>query len=460
MKRYLCFLLLSCSVNASTLWLEHAIGEPWQKANIASPPLALQHWILTQDNDDWPLQLEQQLLQHYCVEDLATLPDFATRSHFLASKGQVLLTQQMQRQLAEPQAMQPEPWQRLTPQQAKSLAPVYLLTDRQHGRVQSVMLGKDGVPTTLWQFEFMPPQSIADSYTPFVLSVADTPSRQPVIVLPARNPFGVQMLDPSTGDLLPFASTRETEPLHATAMPAVLDTDMNGALDRIYQITEQGQLYRLQILPNLTVKMLHVANLKHTGWQFTSAITATRSRWPLAKGWQMGDVLVIQAHADHRQQTMVVKIPEESKTLITYDDLTEQHFDAPAVNNDSGWRLELIGRAVAQPSIMAGVLYLPMALHAERCGGPEKMDSLLAVHLYSGNAIYEQSMVHLPTASPVKLSISKQEDGLSLMADRLKVVAKMRGVRGDCLGCSEALLANDFPKWQKVASYHAEQGAY
>lgn len=464
---YCCYLWLlsglclgSWSLQAATIWLEHQTGQPWQQASADDAPLAMHNWLLGQQVANWPARLEALLQQNYCAEGLAQVGTFATNSHFLLGEGQVLLSQQMQRQLAEPGAMQAQPWLRLSAEQAKSSLPVYVFADRERGYVQSVMVPTNQAPQTLWQFAFMPPHADADSVSPLVMSTVDTPRRQSVLVLPARNQFGVQLLDPSTGRVLPFGSNTSGEPLHASAMPATLDTDLNGALDRIYQITDDGLLYRLHVQQNLQVRLSLVADLRQSGWQYTSSLTASRSRWPLATGWQVGDVLMIQAKADQRQQLLVLKIPENNDRVMQYQELSIQSLEGGPAASPVGWRLELSGHIAAMPSVMAGVLYLPLADSQQLCAGPMKMDKLLAVHLYYGNAVYPEPLLSFSSPVAVKLSIAAQNNALTLMTGSQAIVPRMLGVRGDCAGCSEVLLPTQFPKWQRIASYQPEQGAY
>jgi len=458
---YCCGLLLaSFSINAANLWLERQVGQPWLQATSDDAPLALQNWLLDQQADHWPTRLNSLFQQTYCTERLEDVGPFATSSHFLAGDGRVLLSQQMQRQLAEPAPMQAQQWLRLSPEQSQSSQPVYLLADRARGFVQSVMVPQQGAPQTLWQFGFLPPQSVAGFVAPLVVSTADTPRRQSVLVLPARNPFGVQFLDPSSGRVIPFANPSAGEPLQASAMPAVLDTDLNGALDRIYQISEDGQLYRLQLQQNLQVRMSLVADLRQTGWQYTTALTASRARWPNGTGWQVGDVLMFFAQSEHRQQLLVVKIPELQDSVVGYQELSVQSLDGGPASSHRGWRLELTGSIAAMPSVMAGVLYLPLADTMQHCAGPSKMDKLLALHLYYGNAVYAQPLLNVDTPVAGKLSVKSQDNALMLMVESQSIVPKMLGVRADCAGCSELLLPSQFPKWQRIASYQPEQGAY
>lgn len=450
----------STSLNATTIWVERQTGQPWQQASAEDPPLAMQNWLLDQQTELWPERLLAQLQLGYCTEQFDHIGPFAANSHLLLGDGQILLTQQMQRQLAEPAPMQAMPWLRLSAEQAQSSLPVYVLADRSRGAVISVMAPANQAPQTLWQFDFLPPQVAAEPVSALVISAIDTPRRQPVLVLPGRNQFGVQLLDPSNGRVVPFANISTGEPLHTTAMPAVLDTDLNGALDRIYQITDDGLLYRLQVSPNLQVSMSLVADLRQSGWQYTSSLIASKSRWPRSAGWEVGDVVMIKANADQRQQLMVLKIPENNEHVAQYQQLSVQSLDAGPAESTIGWRLELSGLVAAMPSVMAGVLYVPLVDAMPRCAGPLKMDKLLAVHLYYGNAVYPDAMVRFDSPKPVKLSVATQNNTLTLMTGSEAIVPRMLGVRGDCAGCSELLLPSQFPKWQRIASYQPEQGAY
>ncbi len=452
--------LTSFNAAAATIWLERQAGQPWQQATAEDTPLAMQNWLLGQQTEQWPARLHALLQQSYCTEHLDEIGTFATKSHFLLGEGQILLTQQMQRQLAEPAPMQAQPWLRLTAEQAQSSLPVYVLADRARGSVLSVLAAPDQAPQTLWQFDFVPPQVAGSPVNSLIMATVDTPRRQSVLVLPARNQFGVQLLDPSNGRVIPFANASASEPLYSTSMPAVLDTDLNGALDRIYQITDDGLLYRLQVSQNLQVRMSLVADLRQAGWQYTSTLVASRARWPLGTGWQVGDVLMIQANADHRQQLLVLKIPESNDHVAQYQELSVQSLDAGPAQSAIGWRLELAGHIAAMPSVMAGVLYLPLADSLQRCAGPLKMDKLLAVHLYYGNAVYPDALARFNSPMPVRLAISAQSNALTLMTESHAIFPRMLGVRGDCAGCSEVLLPSQFPKWQRIASYQPEQGAY
>ncbi len=455
-----CLCLASASLHAATIWLERQVGQPWQQASAEETPLAMQNWLLGQQTEQWPARLHAMLQQSYCTEQLDEIGTFATKSHFLLRDGQILLTQQMQRQLAEPAPMQAQPWLRLTAEQAQSSLPVYVLANRSKGSVLSVLAVPEQAPQTLWQFDFLPPQAAANPVNSLVMATVDTPRRKSVLVLPARNQFGVQLLDPSNGRVIPFANSSASEPLHSTSMPAVLDTDLNGALDRIYQITDDGLLYRLQVSQTLQVRMSLVADLRQAGWQYTSTLVASRARWPKSAGWQVGDLLMIQANADHRQQLLVLKLPESNDHVAQYQELSVQSLDAGPAQSVLGWRLELSGHIAAMPSVMAGVLYLPLADSISQCAGPLKMDKLLAVHLYYGNAVYPDALVRFNSPIPVKLAISPQSNALTLMTGSQAIFPRMLGVRGDCAGCSEVLLPSQFPKWQRIASYQPEQGAY
>ena len=310
MKKYLlilALLLLGDSVKAANIWLEHQPGQPWQKADIEHPPLSLQTWLLhNQIDGDWAALLENQLKQHYCREELSGLEPQFTRSHFIPRDGQILLSMAMQRQLYQPNSFQRESWLQLTQAQARSAIPTYLMTDRSAGLVHAVMVPANGQPQTLWQFHFLPSQSLASLAAPLTLTSMDLPERRTVLALPAKNALGIQLVDPHSGDLITLNTDSSSEPIQATAMPAVLDTDLNGATDRLYQISEDGLLYQVNLNPNESIKARLVADLRAGHWQFVDGLTATQARWPDAKGWLQGDVIVVQAQRDEKQQLLVL----------------------------------------------------------------------------------------------------------------------------------------------------------
>ncbi len=445
---------------STTLWVEHQVGQPWQQASVENTPLALQTWLLHQPTSNWPHQLQAMLQQHYCQEDMTEVAAQATQSHFVPGNGQVLLSQQMQRQLGESSAMHLQPWTRLTAQQAQSRLPVYLLADRANGMLQSILLAPGQAPQTLWQFSFLPPKHSESFSESLPLAIADIPQRQPVLVLPARNQFGVQLLNPASGRVIPFSNSDDGDIIRATAMPTTLDTDLNGALDRIYQISDDGQLYRLQVSQNLQVRRSLVADLRQTGWRYDDALTASRARWPKDASWQVGDVVVLQARSEQGQQLLVLKIPEHLDAVMQYQELSLQQSLAAPASSHQGWRMAFSGRMAAMPSIMAGVLYLPLMTEQPPCAGSVKMDKLLALHLYYGNAVYAEPMIELPNPLAAKFAINAHGNTLRLMAESQTILPQMLGARSDCAGCSELLQPSQFPKWQRIASFQPETGVF
>ncbi len=454
-------LLLAHPVKASDIWLEHQPGQPWQRANPAHPPLSMQTWLLQNQIDgDWVALLDNQLKQHYCKDELSGLGPQFTRSHFIPRDDQVLLSIAMQRQLNQSNSLQRESWLQLTPAQARSAIPMYLMTDRSAGLVNAVMVPENGAPQTLWQFNFLPSQSAEILAAPLILTSVDLPERRTVLILPAKNALGLQLVDPHSGRVVTLESDSNSEFIHATAMPAVLDTDLNGATDRIYQISETGLLYQINLDPSERSSARLVADLRTGNARFVDGLTATQARWPAADGWQQGDVIVAQALRDEKQQLYVIKISNQQQQPIVYEQLSKRSVANPDPDAEYGWRYELNGLTAAMPSLMAGVLYLPLQDGSTRCGGNASMDRLLALHLYNGNQVYDRTEFQFSEPLSTQLKIIPQQHRFLLKAGEHLVTDEMKGVTVECPDCVATLDASQFPKWQRIASYQVEQGAY
>lgn len=454
-------LLLAHSVNASDIWLEHQPGQPWQRADTEHPPLSMQTWLLQNQIDgDWVALLDNQLKQHYCKDELNGIGPQFTRSHFIPRDGQVLLSNAMQRQLNQSNSLQRESWLQLTKAQARSATPMFLMTDRRAGLVNAVMVPENGAPQTVWQFNFLPSQSTEILAAPLILTSIDLPERRTVLVLPAKNALGLQLVDPNTGRLITLNSDSTSELIHASAMPAVLDTDLNGATDRIYQISETGLLYQINLDPSEPSSARLVADLRTGNARFVDGLTATQARWPAADGWQQGDVIVAQALRDEKQQLFVIKISNQQQQPIVFEQLLARSGSKPNSDAEYGWRYELNGLIAAMPSLMAGVLYLPLQDGSTRCGGDASMDRLLALHLYNGNQVYNLTEFQFSEPVSTQLKIIPQQQRFVLKAGEHLVTDEMKGVTVECPDCVATLDATQFPKWQRIASYQVEQGAY
>jgi hypothetical protein len=116
-----------------------------------------------------------------------------------------------------------------------------------------------------------------------------------------------------------------------------------------------------------------------------------------------------------------------------------------------------------QPSVLAGVIYLPLTSTPRDCSSPLVMSQLLALHLYQGTAVYTRpllatSEITEPWLEPVLLPDERL--GLAAMVDGTLVLSGLRGIHQQCPSCSELLSAQQFPIWHRLSSYQHEDGAY
>ena len=88
------------------------------------------------------------------------------------------------------------------------------------------------------------------------------------------------------------------------------------------------------------------------------------------------------------------------------------------------------------------------------------MDRLLALHLYNGNQVYDQNEFQFSEPVSTQLQIFPLQQRFTLKAGAQLITEEMKGVTVECDLCVATLDATEFPKWQRIASYQVEQGAY
>jgi hypothetical protein len=386
---------------------------------------------------------------------------------------------------------------------------------------QQVALVKDQAePELLWQSQAYPPLAAGEALPaapalyyyrrqqqliPVALHHADPASRSQL-----------QLQDARTGEVLvnwPLATTAATDQLlhlqRLVAAPAALDKNLDGGIDRIYLLDQSGQLVRLELATESSqAKVELVADLSGSGWQFIFNLQVSRAM--LATAWlppalaadmagaasaegsslssnktqlnnslqQAGDVLVLLAKRQEQYKLLVLQLPDQRPAgLIRWQDLVTVASQPPqggtvapqastaqtSLVSGYGWWTNLPAAPIRLPTILAGVIYQPLAPPTPDCQTPKLATQMLALHLYQGSAVYPQALWSLAAPTPAWLELVLLPDerlGLAGVANGPVLLEGVRGITAGCPRCSELLSIQQFPIWQRLSSYQHEQGAY
>lgn len=397
--------------------------------------------------------------------------------------------------------------------------------DPRSQRQQVALVKEQAEPELLWQSQAYPPLAAGEALPaapalyyyrrqqqliPVALHHADPASRSQL-----------QLQDARTGEVLtnwPLATTAATDQLlhlqRLVAAPAALDKNLDGGIDRIYLLDQSGQLVRLELASESSqAKVELVADLSGSGWQFIFNLQVSRAM--LATAWlppalaadmagaatqsaasaegryrgshktqlnnslqQAGDVLVLLAKRQEEYKLLVLLLPDQRPAgLIRWQDLVTVASQQPqggtvapqattaqtSLVSGYGWWTDLPAAPVSLPTILAGVIYLPLAPPTPDCQAPKLATQMLALHLYQGSAVYPQALWSLAAPTPAWLELVLLADerlGLASAANGPLLLEGVRGITAGCPRCSELLSIQQFPIWQRLSSYQHEQGAY
>lgn len=268
-----------------------------------------------------------------------------------------------------------------------------------------------------------------------------------------------------------------------TAAPAALDRDGDGALDRIYQVDQQGQLIRLDVAADLSYQSSLVADLTAFQGAFDHAILAVRALSPVNNAGaktlissKAVDVIVLIAEKQQQYQLIVLFLPEQLATPLLYKDLvgkggaqmftmqnTQGNNAAISKPNTAyGWRYELPGVPVVLPEIVAGVVYLPLRhsganATTAKCQQARQADQLLALHLYQASAVYADAVMKVQMQTPLQL-MQQPGDTLALQDVAQNIVLdELRGIHNQCSECTEVLGVRQLSQWRQLALFRQEE---
>lgn len=443
------------SLNAQTIWLENFRGVESLQAQIEVPsPLTPWFYTLSADlQQQWQSQLENQLsTECHRIQPAAQGPDAGIQVSRhgvqwfddLSGQSHRLLTQHMQADLALQQdaAM---PWIAWDAGPFRQL----IWQDIDAGAWRSLRWAQGQLHEVGWRQSLA---GLSDSFLAVQLSRGSWLGHS-VVLVPAANDYGLQLLDTESGNLL-VANDGISD---IAAWPTALDIDGDSQWDRFYQVDRQGRVWRLATQgPALTKQP--IADFSASGWQFDGALNVVRAQWPSTDGhWQQGDVLIIIARANPFG-LIVLPIADEQTGQTHWQAL--HNAEASPSTIGQGWYMLLGSVPVANSSVMAGILYLPLHFSEVACTGANTADQVLALHLFQGVAGYEQRF--LPLARPVVANwqLQRQGDNLSLRFDDVTVVEPLRQISAMCDGCTKMLDLPHFNRWLPLGVFPAEQGAY
>lgn len=268
-----------------------------------------------------------------------------------------------------------------------------------------------------------------------------------------------------------------------TAAPAALDRDGDGALDRIYQIDQQGQLLRLDVAKDLSYQSSLVADLTGYDGAFDNTVLAVRALLPISTAGtktllssKVVDLIVLVAQRKQQYQLLVLFLPDDISTPLLYKDLvakaagqnmtmlnsTTQYTTTSGHNRGHGWQYQLPGTPVALPEIVAGVIYLPLQQSAAQgttaiCHQARHADQLLALHLYQASAVYSDAVIKVQMQAPLQL-VQQQKGTLALQdATHKLVLDELRGIHQQCDTCTEKLSVQQLSRWRQLALFRQEE---
>lgn len=279
-----------------------------------------------------------------------------------------------------------------------------------------------------------------------------------------------------------------------TAAPAVLDRNADGYADRIYLIDSQGRLVQADIDQQLQFQSRLVADLSDSAAQFKVQVVASRALLPdfqqlaannsaanddnevpasfgdaAGSAGQPADVVVLLATKKDQSQLWVLTIPDSPAFTIqphhlTMRDMQVNGTDLPAISTaTAGWYGTLPAAPVSLPQVLAGVLYLPVAASSDTCDGARQATQLIARHLFQGSQVYsaeQLAAVPTPFGMPGAIRRSSGELALQDLQSGTLLLPQIRGIRGDCLFCTEVLQQGDYPQSQRKAIYQHESEVY
>lgn len=449
-----CMWLFAPSIWAETVWTETYRGVE-NSNDLLTPPQALQPWYIRLAEDlrpQWQSLLQDQLT-HRCRslqlpsqgQPSAILAGSYGLQWFDANSGthQRFLSETMQRHLIAQDEQNLSARQLETPQGVR-----LIWQDVLPGHWRSIMLQHGRLQQVAWRTEVAAAR-LSWLAAPPMLGVYQ---QQAVVLVPANEQDGFQLLDVQSGRALWQSERTERE---RVAAPAAIDSDRDGQWDRFYQIDVEGHLWQVQLSSRGIVRR-DIADLSASGWQFDGAVNAIRGKWPDAEGnWQYGDMLMITARASP-YGVVVLPIIDNSREMLTWSALASAGHAAP----NQGWFLFLGAKPLDAGKVMGGVFYQALQHDISRCDASNSAHQLLALHLYKGSTIYPKALIDLPKAVIPTWQLRRNGEQLQLMFDDLLAVDGLAQLDGRCDGCKKEINVNTLNRWRTLALFSKEQGAY
>lgn len=450
----ICLCCVTAATWAQTVWTETYRGVE-NSMDLPTPPQALQPWYTRLAQDVRPQW--QSLLQDQLTNDCHSLqlPSKGQPSAMLAGRyglqwfdassgtHQRFLSQRMQRQLTE------QGEQRLASRQLETAQGTRLIwQDVQPGLWRAITLLQGRLQQVAWQTEVAATTASWLAASP-MLGVYQQHS---VLLVPANAQDGFQLIEVQSGRAL-WQSERSDREI--VAAPAAVDSDRDGQWDRFYQVDVAGHLWQVQLSRQGVVRR-DIADLSASGWQFDGAVNAVRGRWPDADGqWVYGDMLMLTARASP-YGLVVLPISDQHHDLFTWSALANAGHAAP----NQGWFFLLGAKPLNEGKVMGGVFYQALQHDTSRCDASNSAHQLLALHLYSGAAIYPTALLDLPKAVIPTWQLRRRGDQLQLLFDETVVVDALAQLDGRCSSCTQPINLSRLNRWRTLAWFSKEQGAY
>lgn len=278
--------------------------------------------------------------------------------------------------------------------------------------------------------------------------LADYPAQE-WLLLPGDAQVPIRLFDAQSGlpRQLPLPATPGTFGL----LPLAVDLDLDGVAERLYLLSQQGQLWQYSWQSGAGWQASLVADLQESGWDFSGSLQHFSARWQSASNWQDGEVFVIQARAGADFRLLVLRRDHARKQSLTFADLTV----APDLTK-AGWYTVLADAPVSQPKVLAGVLYLPLKADTG-CDEDAAYNQILALQLYSGAAAYDQPLLPLaqPQHAPLRMVQTSQQ--LQMWSGDVPVIRRLVTLDPACPTCTEWLTPQHLQGQQTLAVFRREQ---
>lgn len=273
------------------------------------------------------------------------------------------------------------------------------------------------------------------------------------------------------------------------AQPLIEDINLDGLADHLWLMSTEGQLWRLSLQGSQLQQPRLMADLSDSGLEFIATAGLLRTRLPSTLAplaWRQADqqlvLLIARDRVSGHDSLFMLRfaINQLNSDVIHFNQLLDRTIlseaeqgqtlaaaDWRTLLSNAGWQLQLPGKVSTTPKVVAGVIYAPVAKtnQPDECTSEASEQALYALQLHTAAQIYPKRSQQIPYIPEAKLALRQQADKSLSLVLRLEeqstlLLSNLLKISTECHTCTEPLSLEQFPLWQRLATYRSEQGAY